>query len=246
MAVEDSTTQAHKQCRRCQHTKPLSEFSLDKGKADGHNSYCKECAKAVSKQWREANRERHRAASLALSEKYKMLQHAPAHEKKCASCGVVKAGDEFQKFARAKDGLFSWCRECSRAKDRERDPKKRSEIARRSREKNLDKVKARFKRYYQANKEVFFANNRKRRAVQRGAEGSHTTAQIKAMYAAQKGCCAYCKQKLHGKYHVDHIVPLVLGGSDDIGNIQILCQPCNSRKGGKDPLEYANKIGLLI
>lgn len=32
---------------------------------------------------------------------------------------------------------------------------------------------------------------------------------------------------------LDHIVPWSLGGSDDMDNLQTLCQPCNSSKGAR-------------
>lgn len=31
---------------------------------------------------------------------------------------------------------------------------------------------------------------------------------------------------------VDHVVSVIAGGSDELGNFQALCRPCNSRKGG--------------
>lgn len=34
---------------------------------------------------------------------------------------------------------------------------------------------------------------------------------------------------------VDHVMPRALGGGNDMGNLQLLCRPCNQRKGSKHP-----------
>lgn len=41
-------------------------------------------------------------------------------------------------------------------------------------------------------------------------------------------------------------MPLARGGGNGIGNIQLLCPPCNLRKGSKDPIKWAQKNGRLL
>lgn len=60
----------------------------------------------------------------------------------------------------------------------------------------------------------------------------------KAVYLRDKGNCAICLTDLSGliktgyKDAIDHIVPLNLGGINDITNFQLVCEKCNLAKLG--------------
>lgn len=58
---------------------------------------------------------------------------------------------------------------------------------------------------------------------------------IPAIRQAQGNICAICGVCIAKKSHVDHIMPLALGGRHEPGNIQLLCPPCNLRKSNKHP-----------
>ena len=61
--------------------------------------------------------------------------------------------------------------------------------------------------------------------------------------ASHKGKCYWCGQKL--KLVWDHYVPLAKGGTHGGGNEVASCNPCNSRKGARDPYEFARSMGRL-
>lgn len=56
--------------------------------------------------------------------------------------------------------------------------------------------------------------------------------------------CFYCGKK-NIKLTKDHVIPIVLGGTDDIDNIVPACQSCNSKKQARR-LEYVKQGTLKI
>lgn len=113
---------------------------------------------------------------------------------------------------------------------------------------NPAKEKARFQRYYntpsgQAAHRRASGNRRIKREQQRGCVSGNI---VERRMAEQRGRCAFCGKKIKGTPHLDHIVPLSLGGLHDDSNLQMLCAFCNLSKGDKDPIEFAQQHGRLL
>lgn len=68
----------------------------------------------------------------------------------------------------------------------------------------------------------------RRRARLLGAEGEHTAEEFLALCEKYGNVCLCCKEEK--PLTIDHVVPLILGGTNDIENIQPLCRSCNSKK----------------
>jgi len=92
--------------------------------------------------------------------------------------------------------------------------------------------------YHKAHPEESRAYNRNRRARERAAPGSHSAADIVAQRERQRGRCFYCGTRLNGDQHVDHVTPLVLGGSNGPENLVVTCPRCNLSKGPKHPADF--------
>lgn len=87
---------------------------------------------------------------------------------------------------------------------------------------------------------------RRRRLRLKAVEGHHTAEDIQRIHKAQKGKCALCRAKLGTRYEVDHITPLKAGGTNWPRNLQLTCPECNRTKGMKDPITFAQSLGLLV
>lgn len=99
---------------------------------------------------------------------------------------------------------------------------------------------------YESNKEEFIIKARNRRAKKKGNGGKHNAQDIKQLWFLQKGKCTWCLHKLGDKKpHVDHRIPIALGGSNNKSNLQLLHASCNKKKAAKHPVEYGLQYGLL-
>jgi 5-methylcytosine-specific restriction endonuclease McrA len=105
--------------------------------------------------------------------------------------------------------------------------------------------RARLKRLKNPEKQKIYDHNR--RALKSKAVGTYTQKDICFLANSQKHLCVYCRSFIDKKsWHVDHIVPLSLGGSNEKTNLQLLCATCNLRKYKKHPVDFAQQMGFLL
>lgn len=117
-------------------------------------------------------------------------------------------------------------------------PEKQRALARRFYANNPEKFRE-WQRCWQAkNLEQSKALNHRRRARKKAAGGTFTAADVKWLLAKQNNKCAVCSTDITNKRHIDHKVPLVRGGPNTPGNLQLLCPTCNCSKGDKTTREF--------
>lgn len=107
--------------------------------------------------------------------------------------------------------------------------------------KNAEKIKAYVSKWRSENpeKKAHAENHRRARKANNG--GSHTLDELIEKFSRLGNVCYYCGKA--GKLSVDHDVPLVRGGTDDIDNILPACRSCNSKKSALTADEYLLKRG---
>jgi 5-methylcytosine-specific restriction endonuclease McrA len=100
-------------------------------------------------------------------------------------------------------------------------------------------------RGWKGGKENKLMHNRNRRVLKLNSKGSHTLEeweQLKLKYHYMCLCCK--KQEPFITLTEDHILPLSVGGGNNIENIQPLCRSCNSRKHASAIDYRINALGL--
>jgi 5-methylcytosine-specific restriction endonuclease McrA len=174
-------------------------------------------------------------------------------QKYCTKCGEWKDRTEFGKDSHKKDGLFSWCKQCSSKQTRrwqkehpenvlsyqrvyrQRHPeriKRYPENDKKWRLKNKDKVNQKVKdwyakhpgkkqeltkRYDALHPEERRARRREYKARKKNAVGTITAAEWQVVLDKYNHRCVYpgCNNT---DVTMDHVIPLVLGGTHTIGN----------------------------
>ena len=116
----------------------------------------------------------------------------------------------------------------------------RTEYQRRWREANRARLRKYFADYRNKKRTEVGANSRNYKARKKGAQGKHARADIEIKLIEQSGCCFWCASPMRD-YHVDHVVPLVKGGSNGPDNLVLACATCNISKGDRLPEEWPQR-----
>jgi 5-methylcytosine-specific restriction endonuclease McrA len=146
--------------------------------------------------------------------------------KECTACGLDKEASEFY-AGRGK------CKECQKEyiKQWQRDNRQRVSANTAKSRKNTTKWRESNNRYLH-----------KRRSLVAESLPTGYRQAVLNFYGAQ---CAKCGSA--DRLEMDHVVPLTLGGSNTLSNIQVLCKPCNASKKNRSCADYrATSAGILV
>lgn len=194
--------------------------------------------------------------------------------KTCTKCSETKPKTEFGKDVSSRNGLRSSCKVCNAAycaayraanpaykatyyaanADKVRAPssawaKANPDKVRAAntayRAANTEKVRATKAAYRSANPEAKRIYDHNRIARKREAGGKLSKCLADKLFKLQRGKCACCKQPLGTDYHLDHIMPIALGGTNTDDNIQLLRATCNRQKHAAHPVDFMQRRGFL-
>lgn len=204
-------------CKICGVEKKLSEFTKVKTCNLGYSWRCKECISLRSKEWYVNNLNR------AKESRKEWRTHHVEFNK------VYQQQYRKENVETIKEYKRKW------AKDNFKHLK---EYKFQYRKGNSDYVKAQINQWKKDNREIVNRiNNARLHRVRAG--GRLTRQMIEEVYRSCNYTCVKCGTK--EKLSLDHIKPVVLGGSNALENLQILCMPCNLSKG----VQYNTRLEVV-
>ena len=210
MADHTTVPDGYKKCSKCGAVLPrtLEYFPPDKSAKSGLRAECKTCKNKAQDRWNKEHPDYHREYMRQWREK------------------------------NSERNRENWVRWYEQNRDKQ--------VAWRQRyhQENKHQRNEQSSQWYRQNKNSRQQYERRRRVAKhrrirdRIAPGTHTPEDIRQQYKRQHGKCFWCGMEVGDKYHIDHVIPLVRGGSNWPDNLVISCPTCNLSKGGKLPHEW--------
>jgi 5-methylcytosine-specific restriction endonuclease McrA len=228
---------------------PLEAFQQDSKLSQGVRSKCKKC-KSKEQKDRRAGRS---PDEIAESRVYYQKKHIDRTAQRAA---IVASGgiDEFRIKRTAYEA--NWKRENKEQYDT---------VCAAWREKNRETIREKVKIYNQGYNQRPYVRDKNRawklnnknkidaqaatyRSRRMGAIGEITDADVSRLHVWQDHCCYWCSIDLKHKHAVDHVFPLIKGGTNLPDNVVLACQKCNNEKwahvvgkGWSPPLDHVVK-----
>lgn len=197
---------------------------------------CKACSKVANAKWKSANKDKikitNAAYALANSDAIRAYQQKNKEKVNLASAKY-----------RAKN--VDKCRAAVAKSTRANPEKRRASIAAWML-KNKARKAATNAAWQAANPGRHNIVEQNRRAQKKMAGGKLTRDLSTKLFKLQRGKCPCCKKPLGNDFHLDHKMPLALGGANTDDNMQLLRATCNLQKSKKHPVDFMQQRGFLL
>lgn len=213
----------YKTCNECKRFLPNSSFSPTKGGKFGTRAKCKPCCAKATKNYRMRNPTC--AAEYSKTYRERFPEIVKANNKKFRESNPDYAKNyhaEHRESELLRSKIKYW-----------KNVEKESLRKKKFRENNPEAIKERNRKYRQNNPEIIRAKSQRRRArIAQNLTFHVSKKELKRLYAAE---CFYCDNAAET---IDHVVPIVRGGSHGIGNLVPACNHCNFSKAGRTIMEW--------
>lgn len=208
-----------KKCSKCGEYKEFSEFHKSKSSKDGYKSWCKECRKQETLEYRVKNRDKLLENKKKWYRDTKELKREERNQnekekmvKTCSKCNEVKNIEHFRQ--RANGGYYSICKVCENIKNKE---------YRKNNPETINKLRV--------------IHENRRRSIKNNLSNNFTTKQWKECKDYFNNSCAYCGREMKNLTQ-DHFIPVSKGGTYSKENIIPACRSCNCKKHNKNFYEW--------
>lgn len=207
-----------KQCSKCKQSKPLTEFSKNKNKTDGHRSECKSCVKEYNQNNKEKIKERNKEHYKNNKEKIK--EQKKEHYKKNADKCKKYSQEHYQKnHEKIKEQRKEY-----NQKNKEYRKEQRKEYLQKNKNR-INKQQNQYQKTRRSNDPLYKLTRDMRSLIAISIKNNGYTKQSKTYEIL--GCTyeefkAHIEQQFtegmnwdnHGKWHYDHIKPISHGKTE--------------------------------
>ena len=167
--------------------------------------------------------------------------HSPVASARCARCRAELDASEFYTDPSRPTGLSSKCKLCCSVANRanhvaNRDDRLQIMAEYRAKPGQRERQRELVRRWEQSNPEETRRRKRDRQLTRLARQRAVFDEVVEAwiVYERDRGICGICKEPVHeNAFHIDHIIPLALGGRHSYANVQLAHPLCNVAKGAR-------------